>query len=72
MQSCRKIHRFSFQNLEFIDDDPAGFYKKDAGPYWFQKEGSPKFLNDAGGILGFTGSQVDPVKALKGMELGRR
>jgi hypothetical protein len=57
---------------QFIDDDPAGFYKKDAGPYWFQKEGSPKFLNDAGGILGFTGSQVDPVKALKGMELGRR
>lgn len=57
---------------QFLDDDPAGFYKKDAGPFWYQKEGSPKFLNDAGSILGFTGSQVDPVKALKGMELGRR
>jgi len=57
---------------QYLDEDPAGFYKRDVGPYWFQKEESPKFINDAASILGFTGSQIDPVKALKGMEFGRK
>jgi hypothetical protein len=57
---------------QFIDDDPSGFYKRDVGPYWYQKQDAPKFINDAATVFGFTGSQVDPVKALKVMEFGRK
>jgi hypothetical protein len=57
---------------QYISDEPGGYYKRDVGPYWFQKQGSPKFIKDAASILGFTGSQIDPVKALKGMEFGRK
>ena len=67
------------QPMDFLDhlygyltDDKGAFYKKDAGPYDFQKQDSPKFINDAAKIFGITGSQVDPVKALKGQEFQRR
>jgi hypothetical protein len=57
---------------QYLDEDPSGFYKRDVGPYWYQKQDAPKFINDAASIFGFTGSQIDPVKALKGMEFGRK
>lgn len=67
------------QPMDFLDhlhgyfvDDPGAFYKKDAGPYEFQKAESPKFINDAAKIFGITGSQIDPVKALKGQEFQRK
>ena len=67
------------QPMDFLDhlvgymtDDKGAFYKKDAGPYSFQKQDSPKFINDAAKIFGITGSQIDPVKALKGQEFQRR
>lgn len=57
---------------QFVRDDPSGFYKRDVGPYWYQKQNSPKFINDVARIFGFTGSQIDPIKAVKGMEFGRK
>lgn len=44
------------------------FYKKDTGPYSWQKEGSAKIWNHLGSMLGFSGSQVDPVKGLKSFD----
>lgn len=53
------------------DDDL--FYKKDTGPYSWQKEGSAKIWNHLGSMIGFSGSQVDPVKGLKSFDsFGRR
>jgi len=44
------------------------FYKKDTGPYEWQKEGEAKIWNHLGTMLGFSGSQVDPVKGLQSFE----
>jgi hypothetical protein len=55
-----------------LRNDPSAFYKKDAGPYSFQKQGEAKVYNDLAKMFGITGSQVDPVKALKGQEFQRR
>ena len=38
------------------------FYQQDVGPWWYQKAGSPKILNDVfKGYLGFSGSDKDPL-----------
>jgi hypothetical protein len=57
---------------QFLRDDPKGFYKRDVGPYWYQKQDSPKFINDIARIFGFTGSQIDPEKAVEGLEFGKK
>jgi hypothetical protein len=44
------------------------FYKKDTGPYDWQKEGSAKIWNHLSSMLGFSGSQVDPVKGLQSFD----
>jgi hypothetical protein len=44
------------------------FYKKDVGPYSWQKEGSAKIWNHLGSMVGFSGSQVDPIKGLKSFD----
>jgi len=52
-----------------ITGDPADFYKRDVGPYWYQKKGAAKVFNDiGGGLFGFTGSQIDPVKLTQSMD----
>lgn len=49
------------------DDDL--YYKRDTGPYPWQKEGEAKVWNHLGSMLGFSGSQVDPVKGLQSFEV---
>ena len=44
------------------------FYKRDTGPYEWQKEGSAKIWNHLSSMLGFSGSQVDPIKGLQSFE----
>ena len=46
-------------------EDESLYYKKDAGPYSWQKEGSAKIWNHLATTAGFSGSQTDPVKGLE-------
>lgn len=49
--------------------DATDYYKKDVGPYWYQKEGAAKVWADiGGGLFGFTGSGIDPVKAAQSQD----
>ena len=47
----------------YLEDKDNAYWKKDTGPYWFQKSGEPKFWKDIFSIFGFTGTQVSPVEA---------
>jgi hypothetical protein len=48
-----------------LSGDEKAQYVRAVGPYAWQQEGAPKFINYIGKIFGLTGSQVDPVKAAK-------
>jgi hypothetical protein len=58
--------------MHLITNDNRAFYTRDVGPYSWQKENAPKIFNDLGYLFGFTGNQIDPVKALKGVEFQTR
>lgn len=58
--------------MHLITNDNRAYYTRDVGPYSWQKENAPKIFNDLGYLFGFTGNQVDPVKALKGVEFQTR
>ena len=47
----------------YLEDKPNAYWKKDTGPYWFQKADQPKFWKDIFSIFGITGTQVSPVDA---------
>jgi hypothetical protein len=47
----------------YLEEKDNAYWKKDTGPYWFQKSGEPKFWKDIFSIFGFTGTQVSPVEA---------
>jgi len=49
-------------------EDEDLFYKRDTGPYPWQKEGDAKIWNHFMTMVGFSGSQVDPVKGLQSFE----
>jgi len=48
-----------------LSGDKKAEYVRAVGPYVFQQEGAPKFINYMVKIFGVTGSQVDPVKSAK-------
>jgi len=52
--------------------DQGAFYKKDVGPYFYQKKGGSKAVAEVAKIFGFTGSTVDPAKAIKTKEAERK
>lgn len=58
--------------IDGVRGKPSGFYKKDSGPYWFQKKDGPRAIADIARIFGFTGSTVDPVKTMKSIENQRK
>lgn len=47
----------------YLEDKENAYWKKDTGPYWFQKADQPKFWKDIFSIFGITGTQVSPVEA---------
>ena len=49
-------------------DDESLYYKRDVGPYPWQKEGQAKIWNTLGSMGGFSGSQTSPVKGLESNE----
>lgn len=61
-------YRLSIDGFNLMMNDNRAYYKRDVGPYSFQKEGEAKVIADIAYLFGITGSQVDPVKALKGFE----
>jgi hypothetical protein len=52
----------------WITNDEDAYYKRDEGPYWWQKKGTPKFYKDLFKTVGFTGATGDTKKLLEGME----
>lgn len=53
-------------------EDEDLYYTRDMGPYGWQKEGEAKIWNHISSMLGFSGSQVDPVKGLQSWDSFRR
>ena len=53
-------------------EDEDLYYTRDMGPYSWQKEGEAKIWNHISSMLGFSGSQVDPVKGLQSWDSFRR
>jgi hypothetical protein len=45
--------------------EETGLYKRDVGPYSWQKEGSSKFWNHLGKSAGITGVNTDPILGIK-------
>ena len=41
------------------------FYKRDVGPYWFQKEGAAKVWVDIANLFGLSGNTVSPLKQIE-------
>jgi hypothetical protein len=48
--------------------DEDAYYKKDEGPFWWQKEGTPKIYKDVFKTIGFTGGTGDTRRLLETME----
>lgn len=46
--------------IDAIQQKESAFYKKEAGPYAWQKKGAPKFIKPLMSGIGFTGYTVDP------------
>jgi len=54
--------------LNFLTANDAGKYKRDVGPYWFQKEGEYKIIKRVmSSLFGFTGATGDPETLLKNL-----
>jgi hypothetical protein len=53
-------------------EDEKLYYQQDVGPYSWQKEGEAKVWNTLGTMLGFSGSQVDPIKGLRSFDTYNR
>jgi len=49
----------------WITDDPGAYYKKDVGPYPWQKAESAKIANNLGKAFALTGKNIDPAKAVQ-------
>ena len=60
--------RMGTDGLYLITNDNRAYYKRDVGPYEWQKEGSAKVFADMAYLFGLSGSQVDPIKSVKGYE----
>lgn len=48
-----------------IVGNEKSFYKRDMGPYWFQKEGSAKVWVDIANLFGLSGNTVSPLKQIE-------
>ncbi len=52
----------------WLTGDEDAYYKRDEGPFWWQKEGTPKIIKDVFKTVGFTGGSGDTRKLLETME----
>jgi hypothetical protein len=63
-----RYKRLGQDGLHLLTNDNRAYYKRDVGPYDWQKEGSAKVWADVAYLFGLSGSQVDPIKSVKGYE----
>lgn len=63
-----RYKRLGTDGLHLLTNDNRAYYKRDVGPYDWQKEGSAKVWADIAYLFGLSGSQVDPIKSVKGYE----
>jgi hypothetical protein len=54
--------------LAYARGDKGAIYKDDAGPYSWQKKDQPKWKASFMKMLGFTGTNFDPEKAIKNLD----
>lgn len=54
--------------LAYINKQDGSVYKQDAGPYSWQKKDQPKWKASFMKMLGFTGANFDPNKAIENLE----
>ena len=52
----------------WLTGDEDAYYKRDEGPFWWQKKGQPKFFKDFFKTVGFTGGTGDTKALLEAME----
>lgn len=64
-QTAGNLVKLLGQLVDLAQGDDKAYYVRDVGPYSFQKEGSPKFLNTGFKFFGITGTQTDPILATK-------
>ena len=55
-----------------ITGDTTALYKREVGPYNWQQQGSIKFLNTLAKMFTFTGTTVEPIQNIKGLESRER
>ena len=53
--------------INFATASDGGKYKRDTGPYWFQKEGEYKIYKRVLNLLGFSGGSGDPETLIKNL-----
>jgi uncharacterized protein YegP (UPF0339 family) len=63
-----RYKRLGTDGLHLLTDDNRAYYKRDVGPYDWQKEGSAKVWADIAYLFGLSGTQIDPIKSVKGYE----
>lgn len=54
--------------IAYLKKDESAIYKQDAGPYSWQKKDKPKWKASFMKMLGFTGSNFDPLRAIKNLD----
>jgi hypothetical protein len=54
--------------VNLVTNDPSAYYKRDAGPFEWQRQDDAKFLNYILKSMGLSGKAIDPVNALKNFE----
>jgi len=54
--------------LDILQGDESAYYKRDVGPYDFQKAESAKIWAHLGRTVGLSGSALDPAKGIKGFQ----
>ena len=59
---------FATDGFYLITNDNRAYYKRDVGPYSWQQEGAAKVSADIAYLFGLSGSQIDPIKSVKGYE----
>lgn len=53
--------------VDIVGGDERAYYKRDVGPYEWQREGGAKIWAHLGRTIGTTGGSLDPAKAIKGL-----
>jgi hypothetical protein len=55
-----------------ISGDNSALYKRGVGPYNWQQQGGIKFFNTLGKMVSLSGSTVEPIQGIKGLESRER